>query len=106
MAATRSEHPTRLRDRASASNGGPASGVHADWRDARYQAFALLRIAFTAARYGAHLVAAWLAGIVMSLLTASDFYDIALRDFGLMLAALTLARLASIYDPPLRLARR
>ena len=50
-------------------------------------------------RYGAYVVAAWLAGIVINLLTASGYYDIALRDFGLMLAALTLARLASVYDP-------
>src|SRR4051812_9829531 len=56
-------------------------------------------------RYGAYVVAGWLAGIVINLLTYSGFYDIALRDFGLMLAALTLARLASIYDPPLRLGR-
>ena len=52
-------------------------------------------------RYGAYLVAAWLAGIVVNLLTYSGYYDIALRDFALMLAALTLARLASKYDPPL-----
>jgi len=45
-------------------------------------------------------VAAWLAGIVVNLLTCSGYYDIALRDFGLMLGALTLARLASVYDPP------
>jgi uncharacterized membrane protein YphA (DoxX/SURF4 family) len=51
-------------------------------------------------RYGAYLVAAWLAGIVINLLSYSGYYDIALRDFGLMLAALTLARLASKYDPP------
>jgi uncharacterized membrane protein YphA (DoxX/SURF4 family) len=51
-------------------------------------------------RYGAYLVAAWLAGIVLNLLTYSGYYDIALRDFGLMLAALTLARLASQFDPP------
>jgi len=49
-------------------------------------------------RYGAYLVAAWLAGIVIGLLTYSGYYDIALRDFGLMLGALTLARLASRYD--------
>jgi len=36
----------------------------------------------------------------------SGFYDIALRDFGLMLGALTLARLASVYDPLLRLGKR
>jgi hypothetical protein len=36
------------------------------------------------------------------LLTYSGYYDVALRDFGLLLAALTLARLASIYDRPSR----
>jgi hypothetical protein len=54
----------------------------------------------TKPRYGGYLVAAWLAGIIVNLLTYSGYYDIALRDFGLMLGALTLARLASIYDPP------
>ena len=49
-------------------------------------------------RYGAYIVAAWLAGIVVNLLSYSGYYDIALRDFGLMLAALTLARLASKFD--------
>src|SRR3954468_4933891 len=115
------------------------------WREPRYQAFALMRLAFTVApiafgvdkyfnvmvhwpkylapwinniapgsgqdfmyfvgaveilaglvvaikpRYGAYLVAGWLAGIVINLLSYSGFYDIALRDFGLMLGALTLA---------------
>jgi uncharacterized membrane protein YphA (DoxX/SURF4 family) len=56
-------------------------------------------------RYGAPLVALWLAGIIFNLLTFSGWYDIALRDFGLMLGALTLARLAFRYDPPLRLGR-
>jgi uncharacterized membrane protein YphA (DoxX/SURF4 family) len=51
-------------------------------------------------RYGAYLVAAWLGGIVINLLSYSGYYDIALRDFGLMLGALTLGRLASVYDPP------
>jgi uncharacterized membrane protein YphA (DoxX/SURF4 family) len=51
-------------------------------------------------RYGAYIVAAWLGGIVVNLLSYSGYYDIALRDFGLMLAALTLARLASKFDPP------
>src|SRR5881392_4453363 len=50
-------------------------------------------------RYAAYVVAAWLAGIIVNLLTYSGYYDIALRDFGLMLAALALARLASKYDP-------
>jgi uncharacterized membrane protein YphA (DoxX/SURF4 family) len=51
-------------------------------------------------RYGAPLVAAWLAGIIIDLLTYSGYYDVALRDFGLMLGALTLARLAWTYDAP------
>jgi uncharacterized membrane protein YphA (DoxX/SURF4 family) len=51
-------------------------------------------------RYGAYLVAAWLGGIIINLVTLSGYYDIALRDFGLLLGALTLARLASKYDPP------
>lgn len=49
-------------------------------------------------RYGALLVAGWLGGIVFNLLTYSGYYDVALRDFGLMLGALTLARLAWAYD--------
>jgi uncharacterized membrane protein YphA (DoxX/SURF4 family) len=53
-------------------------------------------------RYGAYVVAGWLGGIIVNLLTHSGYYDIALRDFGLMLGALTLARLASVYDAPLR----
>src|SRR4051794_17447002 len=57
-------------------------------------------------RYGAYVVAAWLAGIIINLLTYSGFYDIALRDFGLMMGALTLARLASVYDPPIRFRSR
>jgi uncharacterized membrane protein YphA (DoxX/SURF4 family) len=51
-------------------------------------------------RYAAYIVAAWLAGIIINLLSYSGYYDIALRDFGLMLGALTLARLASKYDSP------
>jgi uncharacterized membrane protein YphA (DoxX/SURF4 family) len=52
-------------------------------------------------RYAAYVVAAWLGGIIVDLLTHSGYYDIALRDFGLLIGALTLARLASKYDPPL-----
>ena len=131
----------------------------ADWSDARYQSYMLLRLAFTVApiafgvdkffnvlvhwpnylapwinniapgsgqdfmyfvgaveivaglvvaikpRYGSFLVAGWLAGIVINLLSYSGFYDIALRDFGLMLGALTLARLASVYDAPFKFSR-
>jgi hypothetical protein len=50
-------------------------------------------------RYAAYIVALWLAGIILNLLTYSGFYDVALRDFGLLLAALTLARLSTVYDP-------
>jgi hypothetical protein len=46
-------------------------------------------------RFGGYLVAAWLGGIITNLLMIGDYYDIALRDFGLLLAALTLARLAA-----------
>jgi uncharacterized membrane protein YphA (DoxX/SURF4 family) len=49
-------------------------------------------------RYGAPLVAAWLAGIIVNLLTLSGYYDVALRDFGLMVGAIVLARLALRYD--------
>jgi uncharacterized membrane protein YphA (DoxX/SURF4 family) len=160
MADIAGEQSTARRGHAASVNDGPVSVEHADWRDARYQAFALLRLAFTVApiafgldkffnvmvdwpiylapwindiapgsgqdfmyfvgaieivagvlvalkpRYGAYVVAGWLAGIVINLLTLSGYYDIALRDFGLMLGALTLARLASVYDPPLRVGRR
>jgi hypothetical protein len=52
-------------------------------------------------RFGGYLVAAWLGGIIVNLLMQADYYDIALRDFGLMLGALTLARLASAFRPGL-----
>jgi uncharacterized membrane protein YphA (DoxX/SURF4 family) len=48
-------------------------------------------------RVGGYVVAAWLAGIIVNLLLIPDYYDIALRDFGLLLAALTLARLATAF---------
>jgi uncharacterized membrane protein YphA (DoxX/SURF4 family) len=147
--------PRRRQDRGAPAN-GIAAAADVDLHDPRYQAYALLRLAFTVApiafgvdkffnvmvdwpvylapwiddilpgsgqdlmyvvgaievlagvgvalkpRYGAYVVAAWLGGIVVSLLAYSGFYDIALRDFGLMLGALTLARLASVYDSPPR----
>jgi len=102
--------------------------------DPAYQAFTLLRIAFTVAPIAFGIdkffnvlvnwesyLAPWIrdisplstthtmevvgvieiiAGIVVNLLSYSGYYDIALRDFGLMLAALTLGRLASKFDPP------
>lgn len=157
MATTTPQHQFTLGRSARANAAGTEA---ADWRDPRYQAFAVMRVAFTVApiafgldkffnvmihwpnylapwindiapgtgqefmyvvgaieivaglcvalkpRYGAYVVAAWLAGIIVSLLTYSGYYDVALRDFGLMLAALTLARLAAVYDAPLRLGRR
>src|SRR6188472_2359118 len=45
-------------------------------------------------QFGGYLVAAWLGGIIVNLLTLGDYYDVALRDFGLMVSALALARLA------------
>jgi hypothetical protein len=52
-----------------------------------------------APRYGALVVAAWLGGIVFNLLTYSGYYDIALRDFGLMVGALALWRLSTARMP-------
>ena len=49
-----------------------------------------------APRVGGLLVAAWLGGIIVNLLIVGGYGDIALRDFGLMLGALTLARLAGV----------
>jgi hypothetical protein len=47
-----------------------------------------------APRFGAFVVAAWLLGIIVDLLTLGDFYDVALRDFGLLVGALALGLLA------------
>ncbi|MEU1192023.1 hypothetical protein [Streptomyces sp. NPDC005859] len=55
-----------------------------------------LAVAF-APRFGGWLVAGWLAGIIVNLLTIPGYYDIALRDFGLLLGAVALARLAQRY---------
>jgi hypothetical protein len=45
-------------------------------------------------RIFAYVVAAWLALIIINLLLIPGYFDIALRDFGLLLAALALARLS------------
>jgi hypothetical protein len=138
--------------RGASGYGSATARTRADWSDPRYQAFALMRVAFTVApiafgvdkffnemahwpgylapwiddivpgtgqelmyvvgaieilaglivavmpRYGGYVVAAWLGAIIVSLLSQTGFYDIALRDFGLLLGALTLARLAAVYD--------
>jgi hypothetical protein len=52
-------------------------------------------------RYASYVVALWLAGIIIDLLTYSGFYDIALRDFGLLVGAVALALLSASYDRPL-----
>ena len=153
------ERPTRPNgDRFSGSGPTPVQG--SQWRDPRYQALWMLRLAFTALplamgidkffngmvywpkylahwianippgtpqqimrgvgvleivagvlvllkpRYAAYVVAAWLAGIVVNLLSYSGWYDIAARDLALMGGALVLGRLASVYDPPIRLRRQ
>ena len=49
-------------------------------------------------RLGALVVAVWLGGIVLNLLLIPGYYDVALRDFGLLLAAIALQRLATRYD--------
>ena len=49
-------------------------------------------------RFGGYLVAAWLTGIVVNLLLIPGFYDLARRDFGLLIAAVALARLATAFD--------
>jgi hypothetical protein len=53
-------------------------------------------------RFGGYLVAAWLAGIIANLLIVPGFYDIALRDFGLLIAAVALARLATAFPATAR----
>jgi uncharacterized membrane protein YphA (DoxX/SURF4 family) len=152
MTATTGHEPRSGTARVVSANGGGPAVAGADWRDARYQAFAIMRLAFTVApiafgldkffnvmvdwpvylapwiddivpgsaqdvmylvgaveiaagllvaiapRYGAYVVAAWLGGIILNLLTHSGYYDIALRDFGLMIGALSLARLSTVYD--------
>ena len=49
-------------------------------------------------RFGGLLVAGWLAGIIVSLLLVGGYADIALRDFGLLIGALALSRLASAHS--------
>ena len=44
------------------------------------------------------VVAAWLCGIVVNLVMTGIYYDIALRDLGLAVAAVALARLALFFD--------
>jgi hypothetical protein len=48
-------------------------------------------------RIGGYVVAVWLWVIIVNLLVVGDYYDIALRDFGLSLGALALAKLAEAF---------
>ena len=54
-------------------------------------------VVLLAPRVGGLLVAAWLAGIIVNLLLVGGYGDIALRDFGLLVAAVSLSRLASAH---------
>lgn len=55
-------------------------------------------------RFFAYVVAGWLAVIITNLLLIPGYFDIALRDFGLFLAALALARLSQQFSPDARTA--
>ena len=74
----------------------PGTGQQAMYAVGVVEVLAGLAVAI-APRFGAWLVAAWLAGIILNLLTLSGFYDVALRDFGLLVAAVALARLARVF---------
>lgn len=54
-------------------------------------------LVFLKPRIGAYVVAAWLLGIILNLLLIPGFFDVALRDFGLMLGALALGRLSETF---------
>jgi hypothetical protein len=51
-----------------------------------------------APRIGAPIVSLWLLGIIVNLLLIPGYYDVALRDFGLFLAAVALWRLSIPYS--------
>ncbi len=50
-------------------------------------------------RVGGYVVMLWLWGIILNLFLVPGFYDVALRDFGLSLGALALARLSREFAP-------
>jgi hypothetical protein len=51
-------------------------------------------------KYGGLLVAVWLAGIIVNLVTMGEYYDVALRDFGLLVGAVALSLLATDHARP------
>lgn len=55
-------------------------------------------LVFFRPQIGAYVVTLWLWGIIVNLLLIPGFYDVALRDFGLSLGALALARLSQQFD--------
>jgi hypothetical protein len=55
-------------------------------------------VVLVAPRFGGLLVAGWLGGIIVNLLLVGGYGDIALRDFGLLIGALALSRLATAHD--------
>lgn len=57
-------------------------------------------------RFGGYLVMAWLWAIIINLLLIPGYFDIVLRDFGLSLGALALARLAEVEVPAHAAGRR
>lgn len=57
-------------------------------------------------RVFAYVVAAWLGAIVINLLLSAAYYDIALRDFGLMLGALALGRISAAFHSRPATSRR
>ena len=81
----------------------PGSATDAMYAVGVVEIVAGLVVAFTP-RLGGVLVAGWLGGIIVSLLLVGGYGDIAFRDFGLLLAALTLARLSGAFatDAPRR----
>ncbi len=56
-------------------------------------------IVATKPKFGGWIVAVWLWGIIVNLLLIPGYFDIALRDFGLSLGAIALARLGSYFEP-------
>lgn len=54
-------------------------------------------LVFFKPRIGAYVVAGWLLGIIINLLLLPGYFDVALRDFGLLLGALALARLSQVF---------
>ncbi|GAA2229777.1 hypothetical protein GCM10010104_23530 [Streptomyces indiaensis] len=76
----------------------PGLGARCAWRLLSASLIVAGLVVALAPRFGGWLVAGWLAGIIVNLLTIPGHYDVALRDFGLLLGAVALARLAQRYN--------